>query len=99
MKKIVKISLLTVVLAVGASASPVVDACNKVFSLSYKDLSQKEQQKVMYARKICKTNQEYLNFKLQEACSMLEGKKEVLRNGDALCHTKYGILTNDMLEF
>jgi archaellum component FlaF (FlaF/FlaG flagellin family) len=95
MNKIVKISLLTVTLAVGASASPVVDACNKVFSLSYKDLSQK----VMYVRKICKTNQEYINFKLQEACSMLEGKKEVLRNGDAVCHTDYGILTHDMLEF
>ena len=95
----VKISLLTVTLAVGASASPVIDACNKVFSLSYKDLSQKEQQKVMYARKICKTNQEYLNFKLQEACSMFEGKREVLRNGDTLCHTKYSTLTNDMLEF
>jgi hypothetical protein len=99
MKKIVKISLLTVTLAVGASASPVVDACNEAFSISYKGSSQREQQKVMYARKICKTNQEYLNFKLQKVCSTLDGKQEILRNGDALCHTKYGILTNDMLEF
>lgn len=92
----------------GIKANDTVQFCKKAFDINYhkelkKNQDEKKMTEVSMAWYICLENDKFRQYILKEKCDFLDGKmvEKKLSDGttrDAYCKTRYGVLTDAMLQ-